>query len=295
MSVNVGNLRYLDGNASREFFNSAENPAASPLARPIFCSNVVSVVPIMLQKCMWRGLAELARGVGQLIFPNGCLICEQLEGDRTDFRHGLCSACLAAVTTDPHEACPWCAATVGPHTDTSKGCPACREVAHGFDAAIRLGVYEGRLRDGILRMKSQGGEAVAEMLGRVCGDVRGVRLRAVGADFVVPVPLHWRRHFSRGHNQAAGIGRELAAGLGIQFATDLQRIRYTPQQAQPSAAARRENVKGAFRVRRGARLAGRTILLIDDVMTTGSTVSEAARTLKASGASQVVVVVLARR
>jgi predicted amidophosphoribosyltransferase len=72
-------------------------------------------------------------------------------------------------------------------------------------------------------------------------------------------------------------------------------VRNTPQQLQPSASARRENVRGAFRVRRGANVEGKRILLVDDVMTTGSTASEASRTLKAAGAAEITVAVLARR
>jgi ComF family protein len=134
------------------------------------------------------------------------------------------------------------------------------------------------------------------MMGRVFGDVASPRLREFAIGLVVPVPLHWRRRFSRGHNQSAAVARELARGLGVEFAPRaLRRIRQTPQQIQPSAAARRENVRGAFRVNPGARLVGRTVLLVDDVMTTGSTASEAARTLRSAGAGNVVAAVLARR
>lgn len=246
---------------------------------------------------MWcRALAELARGVGRLIYPRACLICDAPEADRIDFRHGLCSECLRAVTTDPVPSCPWCAATVGPHADTSDGCPACRRESLGFAAAVRLGPYEGRLRDAVVRMKSPGGEGLAEMMGRVMWETRGVRLGGAGVAAVVPVPLHWRRRWTRGYNQATAVARELAAGLGVPFAPGvLRRIRHTPQQAQPTASARRENVKGAFRAGAPASLAGRTILLVDDVMTTGSTVGEAARTLRAAGVGAVAVAVLARR
>src|SRR5437762_3162418 len=104
---------------------------------------------------MWlRGLRELARGVGQLVFPNACLICDAPEGDRAGFRHGLCTDCQRALAVDPHPACPRCAATVGPHTDTADGCLACRSLSLGFDEAIRLGPYDGCLRDAIVRMKS---------------------------------------------------------------------------------------------------------------------------------------------
>lgn len=244
---------------------------------------------------MWlRGLSDVAHGVAQLVFPNACLICDSPEGDRSDFEHGMCAECHRAVTLDPLETCHWCAATVGPHTDTSSGCAVCSGLSLGFDYAVRMGLYADRRRDAILRMKQPNGEGLAEMMGRVLWGMLGTRLREQGITVVVPVPLHWRRRFARGHNQAEGVARELASGLGIQFATSLRRVRHTPQQVQPSALARRENVKGAFRIAWGASLTGLTVLLVDDVMTTGSTASEAARTLKAAGAIKVVVAVLAR-
>lgn len=244
------------------------------------------------------GLGSLARGVIELVFPNRCGVCDadRTDGERGEFRHGLCEECHRSVTTDPHPACPRCAATVGPHTDTSAGCAACRGSAFAFDAAVRLGPYEGRLRDAVLRMKSVAGEGLAEQMGRVMWETHRGTLSNNGFDVVVPVPLHWSRRLKRGYNQAEAIARELATGLGTAFAkTAVVRVRNTPQQGQPTASARRDNVKGAFRVRRGARIAGRRVLLVDDVMTTGSTVSEVARVLKAAGATGVEVAVLARR
>jgi len=246
---------------------------------------------------MWFGtFTELSRGIAQVIFPNACQLCDRAEANSTDFRHGLCRMCYESTCHDPHISCPKCAASLGPHTETRDGCAVCRSQPFAFDSAIRLGPYDNVLRDAILRMKLVNGEGLAEQMGRVFWEAACERLSNAGATIVVPVPLHWRRRFARGHNQAAGVARELAFGLGIEFARSaLRRVRNTPQQGQPSASARRENVKGAFRVRTGARITGSTVLLVDDVMTTGSTVSEAARTLKAAGAERVVVAVLARR
>ncbi|MBA4187425.1 MAG: hypothetical protein C0467_05335 [Planctomycetaceae bacterium] len=246
---------------------------------------------------MWiRVMTELASGLNQLIFPDYCLICDIPEGDGNKFSHGLCGMCHDAVTNDPLPACPWCAATVGPHADTGNGCLACKGKSFAFDAAIRLGSYDRQLREVILRMKAANGESVAEQMGRILCARLCSKLSKLALTTVVPVPLHWQRRFARGHNQAAGIGRELATGLGIPFASSgLRRLRNTPQQGQPTASARQENVKGAFGVSRRARFVGETVLLVDDVMTTGSTASEAARVIKKAGARSVFVAVLARR
>lgn len=113
------------------------------------------------------------------------------------------------------------------------------------------------------------------------------------ADFIVPVPLHWRRRFQRGFNQSALIAKGLNFG-NARFNTDLVRIRYTQQQTElTTAAARRKNVKGAFAVRKGHNFKGKNICLVDDVKTTGATLNECAKTLKEAGANKVFAFVLA--
>lgn len=166
----------------------------------------------------------------------------------------------------------------------------------GFERAVRLGRYERQLRAAVLRMKNLTGEGLADQIGRMYAHSRAEVFTVLGIDVVVPVPLHWRREWKRGYNQAASIGRELAAGLNVAFQPRLlRRVRDTTQQTQPTRTARQENVKGAFRVADRARVDGRTVLLVDDVMTTCSTASEAAKTLLAGGAERVVVAVVARR
>jgi len=245
---------------------------------------------------MWpRTLLDLARGAADLIFPNACLLCDAAEAGAEPFRHGLCSTCRVAVTADPAVRCPKCAATVGPHTDLKGGCPACRGRGFGIEAAVRLGPYEEPLRTGVLRAKGSAGEPVAEMLGRTFAEARATELRALNATVIVPIPLHWRRRWTRGYNQAAAVARELAAALKLPFQPSwLVRTKPDEQHAQPSAAARAANIRGAFRVGRRASFAGAAVLVVDDVMTTGSTVAEAARVVRAAGTARVCVAVLAR-
>jgi ComF family protein len=175
-----------------------------------------------------------------------------------------------------------------------EGCTVCRKTPYHFDEVIRLGPYDGLLRDVVLRMKRSSGEGLAERIGALWFAHAGSRLQAVGAHAVVPVPLHWWRHFTRGYNQSGILAEGLAKGLGLPVRRCLRRVRATPAQTQQTPAGRWENVRGAFRIRRRTSLAGKTILLVDDVLTTGSTCNEAARTLKAAGAARVVVAALAK-
>jgi ComF family protein len=113
---------------------------------------------------------------------------------------------------------------------------------------------------------------------------------------VVPIPLHWRRWWARGYNQSDELADALASRLGLRTVRPLRRVRATPKLAGMGRVERARNLRGAFQIRRpwSGRLAGRTILLIDDVLTSGATCGAAARTLKRAGAARVVAVVVGR-
>jgi ComF family protein len=234
----------------------------------------------------------LTQGVLQLLYPRLCWACGQPMSPGPS---GFCAPCLGALTTDPHATCPRCAAPVGPHVPLVDGCTHCRGVAFGFDRVLRLGPYEGLLRELILRLKHHTGEGLAEVLAELWADQAATALRATGAELVVPVPLHWWRRLTRGYNQSEALARILAARLGLVCRSRwVRRVRATPRQMQQTPSFRKENVRGAFAARAYPGLKDKTVLLVDDVLTTGSTASEAARTLKSAGAGSVVVAVLAR-
>jgi ComF family protein len=145
-------------------------------------------------------------------------------------------------------------------------------------------------------MKHGAGETLAECVGRLWAGHHADRFRAVGAAVVIPVPLHWWRRLRRGYNQAERLTAAIARQLGIDHRPGwLCRTRQTASQAQLPESTRRTNVRGAFRTSCSARLAGLSVLLVDDVLTTGSTASEAARALREGGAAAVHVAVLAHR
>jgi ComF family protein len=234
---------------------------------------------------------QLTQGLLQLVYPSACFVCDcALPAEQRD----ICSRCRTVLTTDPFPCCPRCAATVGPHVPLEGGCIACRDQSFHFECALRLGPYEGLLREVILRMKHLAGEGLAEVVGELSAAHLEKRLREAKADIIVPMPLHWRRRWQRGYNQSEALARAFADRLGIPCnAGWLRRVRNTPQQQQQSAAARRDNVRNAFSAPARAELREKTILLVDDVLTTGSTANEAARALRKAGAAKVVVAVLA--
>jgi ComF family protein len=241
---------------------------------------------------MWRTLAqEIGRGLLELVYPGVCGVCHRpLGGEPGDF----CAACRAALTDDPHATCPRCASTLGPGVAPGDDCVRCRGESCQFERVVRLGPYEGLRREIVLRLKHGHHEGLAEAVGELWAAAAADRLRAIGAGVVVPVPLHWRRRWRRGYNQAAVLARSLASGLHIPCREHwLRRVRATLFQTTLAPSARRDNVRGAFRAGADPWVRGVTVLLVDDVLTTGHTASEAARALRAAGAARVVVAVLA--
>jgi len=188
---------------------------------------------------------------------------------------------------------------VSEHTLTPEGplCGICRQVAPPFSRAVAYGAYDGELRELIHLLKFQGVHSVAPRLGGFIAEaLKGIELPE--AFVVVPVPLFSGKRRSRGFNQAEEIAKAFTSmkrGKGIRLETGcLIRSRDTSSQIGLTRHQRRANLRGAFAVRHPERVHGRTVLLVDDVMTTGTTAAECARLLLKAGAGRVVVATVAR-
>ncbi len=170
-------------------------------------------------------------------------------------------------------------------------CRVCRESLANFDAAYSFGSYEGPLRKMVHIYKYGKVESLASPLSRLLLQSLPLDERF---DLILAMPMHWRKRWERGFNQAELLAHPVAKRYGLRLASNLRRRRYTKPQAGLSESQRRENLRNCFEVVRPQEVAGKRVLLIDDVFTTGATLRAAASALKSAGASYVCALTLAR-
>jgi ComF family protein len=168
-------------------------------------------------------------------------------------------------------------------------CGDCRRRTPAIDRFVAGWSFESPFDRVIHGLKFGRLDFLGSQLARGLWDGFGHQLE--GAELVVPVPLYWRRRLNRGYNQAEEIARPLARLLDRPLERAVRRVRATPPQTSFDRRHREGNVAGAFRVRGRSRVAGRRVLIVDDVATTGSTLEATARCLKAAGAQRIVALV----
>jgi ComF family protein len=174
-------------------------------------------------------------------------------------------------------------------------CGACRLRAPAFAYARAGARYGDVVREALHAFKFGGRRALAAPLGDLLAEAVQGRLPRGLPDLLVPVPLHPRRERERGFNQSSLLACRLGRAWGRPVRDDiLGRVVATPSQTALDAAARRANVRGAFRLRRPELIVGRHVVVVDDILTTGATLSECARTLQEMGATTVGALTVAR-
>lgn len=223
-----------------------------------------------------------------LLYPPRCLVCRALG------ESGLCAACLSQIAPVAPPLCRTCGQTLPPDLD---GCLHCRLRRPAYDCARALGAYDGVLRTAIHQFKYRDRPQLAAPLGLSLAafardhapDLNGLRF-----DALLPVPMHPTRRRIRGYNQSERLACVVGGELALPLLTDaLVRARAARPQVGLTGEARRGNLAGAFAVPRPEAVQGQSLLLIDDVATTGSSLHECALVLKAYGAQAVYALTLA--
>lgn len=238
-------------------------------------------------------VAALLRSIGDgmlaVLLAPICAACHTALEHPT--RGAVCARCWSSIVPITPPICRTCGDALPSWRKRSleeSRCARCRRAPQLITRACAIGAYDGALRAIVHALKYDGRQTLARPL--------SLRLRAAGsdvlagADLVVPVPLHSTRERQRGFNQA----RELARHLGLPLVDALQRTRRTAAQADLPAARRNANVRGAFVCRNPDRVHGLTLVLVDDVSTTGATLNACASALLRAGAREVRALTAAR-
>ena len=238
-----------------------------------------------------KSAANLSDAALNFVYPPACLFCgREVQRSSPNF----CEQCLTDFKPPIRDECPRCGAPVGPYANLTNGCGQCRREPFSFDRLIRLGIYEGEMRLACLRAKAAGGSSLARGMADLLVEQKRSLFDEFRPEVVLPVPEHWTRRFLHTHYAAEEFSRQIARQLKVCWnRSTLLKSRRTPKQATSPTPLRRQQQNGSFSVRRIERVRGRRVLLVDDILTTGSTASAAARTLKQAGAKLVVVAVIA--
>jgi len=228
-----------------------------------------------------------------ILFPPLCHVCRCFLAEPTEIH--LCDGCREKIIPVSSPLCLICGLPFATENGSDHTCGQCLTTRRPFTGARAAARFEGPLQELIHRFKYGKKVHLSRPLGLLTAAALGDVPPAFSADFIVPVPLHRTRLRERGFNQSQLIGRVLAKSWKIPLSVNnLRRIRWTTPQTGLSAAERERNIRGAFSVARPDRFIDKRLLLVDDVYTTGSTVTECAKTLCRYGAKEVYVVTVAR-
>jgi competence protein ComFC len=235
--------------------------------------------------------SDLFRAIASLVYPPACTICSASVG----LREYLCVDCEAKLSRIAPPFCAKCSEPFDGAITNTFSCANCSHRVLYFEAAVSAYRSRGIARHVILNFKYGRQVHLCHLVASwLIAALDDLRLRERTFDAIIPVPLHPAKQRERGFNQAALLAERLAPRLGIPVRPMLQRVRFTTTQTAFDRAERIQNLRHAFRLRGNGDVRNLRVLLIDDVLTTGSTLSECARVLKENGAQSVHAATAAR-
>jgi ComF family protein len=239
-------------------------------------------------------LRNLINGLVDIIYPKVCLVCKNKLGPQA-IDNLVCGECWAKIKKNQPPFCHSCGRHLSKTNLTKNICQLCLKRPAHFDRAFSPCSYEGITKILIHEFKYGSKDYLGFTLNRLLTEfIREYDLPLSVLDLIVPVPLHKTRLREREYNQAEILSRHLAGEFKKELVPDiLIRNRYTKTQTELESDKRPENVRGSFSINKATLLKNKNILLVDDVLTTGATSSEAAAVLKEAGAKIVFVLTVA--
>jgi competence protein ComFC len=234
---------------------------------------------------------EPLRAIASLFYPPICVICGKAIAS-TEY---LCPSCEDKAQRIAPPFCGKCSEPFAGAMETGFTCANCAHRKVWFDCAVSAYRSRGIVRHLILQFKYNRQLHLRHPIGRwLMEAMNDPRLQGRKFDLIVPVPLHPARQRERGFNQAHSLARILGEEIGARVCTALERVRYTRTQTAFDRTERMENLRDAFRLRKKMSVRELQVLLVDDILTTGSTLSECARVLREAGTRSVHAVTAAR-
>ncbi len=247
----------------------------------------------MIKISKWKWMkGQICDGMVELLFPAAemCPVCHQEKSESS----GIGRNCLQKIALITPPLCLKCGRPQRLEVFNAKYCQQCLVTGYYFSQARAVGLYEGLLREILAELKYRYRPELGQVLGKLL--IEWVKLHREYHDpnLIIPVPINTQKLNQRGYNQAELLANPLQKYLGIRLGNDIMvREKLTESQNALSKVERFLNVKGAFRVINTKSVTGARILLIDDILTTGATASEAARVLLRAGALDVKVLTVA--
>ncbi len=260
------------------------------------CKELFGLKPVSIKMSLPKLLnpfLELKDDILDFIYPQHCAICtKHLNRGEED----ICKVCWNSLVTLPYPFCPYCRSFYKLGETTCSFCQSAGRAGEGWKLSMvrSLGRFDDYFRELIHRFKYAKKIPLGRRLGHRLGESINRNFNFLESDFLIPVPLHKSRYRERGFNQSEIVAEEISKTTGVATLKNaLKRKKNTRDQTNLSPEQREENVRGAFVVTQPELLNGKKLILVDDVVTTGATLSECARMLKQAGAERVLGMTIA--
>lgn len=245
------------------------------------------------KKSTVTGIRDIFLGFLDILYPRLCFACDKsLHEEKNSY---ICESCLEIIEATKAKRCSKCGLKLGSGvTSSGNGCPGCKNDNLRFEKSFFVSDNTEPVRTLIHQFKYKKHMCLATPLGSLLTNLLHQKT-ICEIDIVVPVPLHWKKKQERGFNQSELMAKKICKKYSLPISiNNLHRVKNTLSQTQLSRLQRQKNVKGAFQVKIPEMFFQKNVLMVDDVLTTGMTASECAKSLKNAGTKKVFFIALAR-